>query len=389
MGTLCTTRAWRLPWRLTCMLSGLCVTMPVLAAPTLSAGMIADLRGLEEQLPESPAVVEARASSQAQRLADGNAADRWARALYLQLAAGAEAAQGKLIEAADHLAQARSIEGIESSLAGRWLRQEADLRLQAGQSPQGRRLLDQWLANHDGDAAAFWQMAQLEAELENWAGAADWVAKANQTDTTPTADQLAFTAAVMQRSGRLDEALQALQRRLDDSADDPQAWRRAAGLSQQLGDPVRAAAIWEAGWHKGLLEGREDLIQRIRLQLAAGSPARAAEMLSAALANGSLPEDEENLRLLAESWHLARNRQQALTAWQQLAEMTQQANDWMHLGQLATAWGEESIARDALALAEERGAEQAEEWRALLEAEGVPKRALNALDDISSASEPL
>lgn len=382
-----TARSWRAPLRLTAILSGLCTAMPVTAAPTLSAGLIADLRGLEEQLSESPSAVEDKASSQAQRLAGGNDSDRWASALYLQLAAGAEAAQDKHGEAADHLAEARGVSGVDSAQRSRWLRQEAELRLQAGQAEQGRALLGEWLVEHNEDAATLWQMAQLEADVENWEAAADWVAKAREADAAPTTEQLAFSAAVMQRSGRLDEALAALQQRLDQSADDPDAWRRAAGLAQQLGDPVRAASIWEAGWRQGLLEGPDDLTRRIRLQLAAGTPARAAEMLSAALADGTLPEDEEHLRLLAESWHLARDRGQALAAWQRLAEMTNQASDWMHLGQLATTWGEESIAREALALAEERGAEQVGEWRALLEDEGMPDEVLKALDDMQRAGQ--
>ncbi|ERL49408.1 hypothetical protein [Halomonas huangheensis] len=379
--------SWRSPLRLTLLLLGSGVALPALAAPTLSGGTIRDLRALEQQMDSAPAVVEGKAADQAQRLAGGNASDRWAQALYLQLAAGAEASQQKYAEAADHLAEARSVDGVDAAQRNRWLGQEADLRLKAGQKEQGRELLGEWLTSNDGDASSLWQMAQLEAERESWESAADWVEKARRASDSPSADQLAFAAAVMQRSGRLDEALVALQQRLDQAADDPEAWRRAAGLAQKLGEPVRAAAIWEAGWRQGLLDGAEDLNRRIHLQLAAGTPARAAEILDDALAQGALPEDEEHLRLLAESWHLARDREQAMQAWQRLAEKTGSGADWLHLGQLASAWGNASLAREALKNAKQQGVAQAEEWQALLDEAGAAE-VLPVMEETGRAVEP-
>ena len=61
-------------------------------------------------------------------------------------------------------------------------------------------------------------------------------------------------------------------------------------MAQRLGQPQRAAALWESGWRHGALSGSDDLEQRIQLHLAAGTPARAAELLAMAIEQGVLEQ---------------------------------------------------------------------------------------------------
>ncbi|WP_035596708.1 tetratricopeptide repeat protein, partial [Halomonas salina] len=143
---------------------------------------------------------------------------------------------------------------------------------------------------------------------------------------------------------------------------DAETWSRAASLAQRLGDPGRAAAIWEAGWRRGVLAGAEDLHQRIRLHLAGGTPARAAELLTTALEEQALPDDLEHRRLLARAWQAARDHDEALAAWRDVAERSGAGDDWLRLGELAYGWGEWDIAGEALAKARDLGEPEAEEW---------------------------
>ena len=337
------------------------------AAPTLSGGIIADLKSLEQRLADDPAGVEAKAESQAERLAGGNASDRWARALYLQLAAGAASAQNRSEEAADHLASARRIDGVEQAQRDRWLRQEIEQRIQARQRQQARTLLEGWLSRHE-DAEALWTLAELAAADEDWEAAADGVERAKAADPQPSQARLDFAGGVMHKSGRLDQALAALEARLATDPADADAWRRAAAMAQRLGDPVRAAALWEAGWRQGALSGNDDLERRIELHLAAGTPARAAELLERALAEGVLEDSEPRRRLLAEAWFQARDHDQALDAWQTLAERSDAGSDWLRLGQIAAGWGREQTAREALNRALAKGEDEAQTWLGALSA---------------------
>ena len=139
--------------------------------------------------------------AQAQRLEGGNASDRWARALYLQLAASAEARLDNAAAAAELLAKARGIRDMEPAQVDRWQYQEARLRLKANQTQQARDLLSNWLERHAGSATDRWLMAQLLSEDGQWSAAASWVAAALELETTPDEQHSVFAATVLQRAG--------------------------------------------------------------------------------------------------------------------------------------------------------------------------------------------
>lgn len=357
---------YRLATFLTVLVVGALLAVPAMAGsgPALPGERIADLESLQQRLRqgEGEAVAE-RARAQAERLAGGNAADRWARALYLHLVAGAEARGGRTATAADLLSDARGIEAAPIDWRAARLHDEAELRRAAGQTERAVGLLGEWLAQHAGEAEDHWHMARLLAELQRWEAAAEWVARALESGDPPNASRQALAATVYQQAGQSDEALALLEAELE-GVGSPALWRRAAALAQRLGDPGRAAAIWEAGWRRGVLTGEADLLQLVKLHLAGGTPARAAERLAEALESGELPGSPAHRRLLAQAWQASRDRQRALVAWQRVAQASDAGEDWRYLGRLAHAWGEPELAERALRAAGERGVEDADDWLA-------------------------
>nr|WP_228577291.1 hypothetical protein [Halomonas sp.] len=335
-------------------------------APALPRDIIADLEQLQRQLQqgEHDRVVE-RARSQAQRLEGGNSADRWAGALYRQLAAGAEAGAGRSESAADELHLARRAQEAPPRQRDRWLREEARLRMAAGQTEVAVGLWLDWHERNDGVVDDHWRLARALAELERWDEAAGWVERALADDPAPEQRRQALATAVFQHAGRGEEALASLEAALDVQAE-PEFWRRAAALAQGLGDAQRATAIWEAGWRLGVLEGEDDLRQRIELHLIAGTPARAAEHLEAALADEALPDTLDNRRLLARAWEQARHRERALEAWREVAERSEESGDWQRLGLLANSWGRGELAQEAMQEAQRRGAPVDLRWLSTL-----------------------
>jgi len=333
------------------------------ASPALQGDVIADLNALQSQLKEGAlAQVVERATAQAERLASGNQSDQWASALYHQLAAGALARQDRYAAAADRLAIARGLNGVDSAQAARWLREEASLRRAAGQRDQAIELLSEWLSNQQ-DIDAVWQLTRLLAQQERWEEAADWLEQAlNETPELSEAQQ-ALALAVYRNAGQGDQALGWLLDGLNaqSAAAD---WRQAAGLAQQAGQSGVAAGLWETAWQLGKLTDQEDFWLLVQLHLAGGTPARAAEHLEQALNEGDIVRDESHLRLLANAWRQAKDVEKALNAWHALALHTQAAADWRAYGQLAYAWGEDGQAKQAFARASSLGDEEAEAWLA-------------------------
>lgn len=331
-------------------------------APALPGDIITDLERLQRQLQQGEyARVGERAQAQARRFEAGNAADRWASALYRQLAAGAEAGAERYAAAAEHLRLARRSQEAPLQQRDRWLRDEARLRMSAGQSEEAVALWLDWHERHEGSFDDHWRLAHALAELKRWEEAAGWVERALANDPSPQARRQVLATAVFQRAGRGEEALTSLEAELNAQAA-PEAWRRAAALAQGLGDAARAASIWEAGWRLGVLAGEEDLRQRIELHLAAGTPARAAEYLEAALADGALPDSLANRRLLARAWEQARDRKRALESWHEVARRSEEGNDWRRLGLLAYAWGRLELAHMAMQQAQVLGGDVDERW---------------------------
>ena len=170
------------------------------AAPALRPDMVASLERMQSRLDAGdPAALADDARAAAQRLQGGNAADRWARALFLQIAANAELRRDDPLAAAELLSRARGLDGIEREYRRRWLRREARLRLRAGQTARGVELLGQWL--EQGDAAGDddrWLMAQGLAQLERWDTAAKWVDRARGEGNVANDRYLQLAASIYQ-----------------------------------------------------------------------------------------------------------------------------------------------------------------------------------------------
>lgn len=345
-----------------CLGLGMASTSASAAGPALAPDMVQALESLQQRMQDNAsesAIEDAKAA--AARLQGGNRADRWARALFLQLAATGEAQRGRDAAAADLFYQARRIDGVGSDSRRRWLNQEARLRLRAGQTAQGSELLGEWIERHGGDRDTLWLMVHAKATQKQWSQAAQWVDRARRAGDMD-AERRRLAASVYQHAERYDAALELLDDQLQSESDAPQAWRRAAALAQRMQQPGLAAALWEAGWRRGALAGEDDLERLIQLHLAGGTPARAAEHLETAFEKGTLPRDREHRRLLAEAWTSARAHQKALSAWRALVDETQAAEDWRQLGELAYGWGEWSTAIEALRQAREQGADPARTW---------------------------
>ncbi|MYL24493.1 hypothetical protein [Vreelandella massiliensis] len=341
-------------------------SVPAWAAPALPRDVINDLNAIEARLEarQYGAVIE-RAMVQAQRFAGGNAADRFASALYRQLAASALSSVGRYADAADQLATARA--GMEDAeTAKRWRLQEAGLRRAAGQRQQAVEQLSRWLDEHDKAGSAVeeqWRLVRWLAQDKQWQVAADRLAAISEPKRSQARRELAL--AVYLNAGQPERALEGLLSTLNETTE-PAQWRQAARLAQGAGAIPIAAAIWDTAWRLDIFTDSDDFWQLIALHRLAGTPARAAEYLEAALANGRVVRSEITLRLLAQSWLQARDVAQALASQRALAQMTRDADEWRLLGQHAYAWGRNAIAATAFEHAVALGDEQAQQWLASL-----------------------
>ncbi|WP_404326210.1 hypothetical protein HA399_04585 [Cobetia sp. UIB-001] len=332
------------------------------AATRVSAEVAGQLRTLQSRLDEGDYdAVGERAEREAKRQRGE------VRALYLSLAASARARQGDQAQAARLYAEARRLPGVNASQAREWLRREAMLRLRAGERDSGIARLAEYL--HGGSASAddLWLAVSLEANRGDWARAEDWLERASKA-SAPSGDRLKLAVSVYQQTGRHGAAVALVEQGLGESRD-PQDWQRAVALYQRLNQNTRAASTWEAAWAAGIVSGSDAYQQRVDLQLAAGAPARAAELIEAGLSKSATPEGKPLLddtpalrRQLAQAWTAARDVEHALKAWAAVSQQSQSLEDARQYAELAYDWGRWETAQQALAAAGERGDDSARHW---------------------------
>ncbi|MCM5703247.1 tetratricopeptide repeat protein [Larsenimonas salina] len=338
---------------------GLSLSMAVQAAgPALSQSTVDRIDALSSTLSSNPAAVVQKAGASIEALGKGRSqSDRWARALYEHLMARAYAHQGQPGEAARYFARAHSDDVVPLSLRREWLREEARYRLEAGQTRRGRALFERWAAQARPDANDYWTLTELAAEARDWPGAARYLKRARRAGIDLTPQRQSLADAIHQHSGDYASLLSPLLKRLDAHPGDRALRLRAVALYQRLGEAGKAAAIWEAGWQRGVLSGAKSLDRLVALHLAAGTPARAAEWLEKGLSSGTLEETTARRRTLAEAWTAARARDKALASWTALAERTGAPEDWRDLGELAYSWGDWSQVITAMTNARKAGLE--------------------------------
>lgn len=343
-------------------------SVPVWSAPALPRDVITDLNAVEERLEaqQYDAVIE-RAIAQAQRFAGGNAADRFASALYRQLAASALASVERYAAAADQLGAAR--QGIDDvGTTQRWLVQEAKLRRAAGQRQSAVDLLSRWVSEHDRESgpdteAERWRLVRWLAQGEQWQVAAERLEGMGEPISSDEQRELALVIYI--NADQPERTLDGLLTMLGETPS-PAHWRRAARLSQHAGELTVAAALWDTAWQLEIFTTADDFWQLVALHRLAGTPARAAEYLETALASGRIVHSEMALRIVAQSWLQARDINQALASQHALAQQTRTADEWRLLGQHAYAWGRNDIAATAFERAVALGDENAQQWLASL-----------------------
>ncbi len=153
--------------------------------------------------------------------------------------------------------------------------------------------------------------------------------------------------------------------------DQARAWRQLAALQQLAGQHDKALATLRAAHGKGLAFTEAELDNLVLLASGAGQPWQGAKLLAGLLDQGLLARTQAREERLAQLWWQARERQQAASVFRQLAPRSGSARHWLSLAQLELEQQRWQAGLEALARAEQAGAErgQVTAWRAWAESE--------------------
>jgi len=106
-----------------------------------------------------------------------------------------------------------------------------------------------------------------------------------------------------------------------------------AGIYSELGDTKKQLALTEVLYEQGLLTSASHVTNLANLYLMHGLPYKAAMVLEKEMNENIVKSNERNLRLLSQAWYQAREDKRAIPPLKQAAEISQEGELYVRLGQ--------------------------------------------------------
>ena len=159
------------------------------------------------------------------------------------------------------------------------------------------------------------------AQQEMMPDALPYVIRANELAETPNESWRNLQLAIHVELRQIPEAIELLKENIGIWPDKLRFYQVLSGLYMETANDEGALSALTIPWHRGMLEAESDVLSLARLNLFLENPARAGEILSLAMERGQVQENFENLRLLLNSWTMAREMNRAVDAIDKLAEL--------------------------------------------------------------------
>ena len=159
------------------------------------------------------------------------------------------------------------------------------------------------------------------AQQEMMQDALPYVIRANELAEAPNESWRNLQLAIHVELRQVPEAIELLKENIGIWPDKLRFYLVLSGLYMETNNDEGALSALTIPWHRGMLETESDILSLARLNLYLENPARAGEVLSQAMERGHVEENFDNLRLLLNSWTMAREMDRAVDAIDKLAEL--------------------------------------------------------------------
>jgi len=240
----------------------------------------------------------------------------------------------------------------------------AQLLVQQGRYQEAVRLLEaEAVGNLPPDTRRM--LVQAYRELKQYRKAiplAEQIVRAN-----PGAEDVWYQllAGMNYELRRYREAVNWLQVLVRRAPNDSEGWRQLASMQSMAGQQADAAATLRLAYEAGVGLRASDLKNLVALHAQAGAPWQAARLLDALIKQKLLPSDREHQLRLAQLWQASRDRDQALRAWQQLAQQSGDAGHWLQVAYLQYQQSDWAAMQNTLSQTRPSNAEQRRQVQSL------------------------
>lgn len=224
----------------------------------------------------------------------------------------------------------------------------AQLYAQNGQYDKAIQYLESWLADEQSpDVDAHRLAAGLYYERKDYASVIKHARLAIDKSRQANESLYQLLLAAYFETKDYGRAAKLLENMLQLFPDNKTYWKQLYSTYQLLNQEKKALAVYELAYRRGQLNGDEkEELARLYLHLQA--PYRAARFLEKELERGGIKRTEENLKLLADSYYLARETDKAIEAYGRAAAISNDSELYFRQGQLLANEQKWQPAREAL-----------------------------------------
>ncbi|MEA2094984.1 MAG: hypothetical protein U9P11_10535 [Pseudomonadota bacterium] len=186
----------------------------------------------------------------------------------------------------------------------------------------------------DPAAEAYLLLGHAQAQLKHYRKAIPALQQAIERAETPHEDWYETLLAMHYELKSYPACASLLKQMIRLFPENDAYWQQLAGMYMTLNKPAPALTVLELAWRRGSMKSEQDLIQLVQLYLYQDIPFKAARLLEAEMNSGRIKRSVSNQELLANAWTLARERDAAIRAYQQVAAAGHNAEADFTLAQL-------------------------------------------------------
>jgi tetratricopeptide (TPR) repeat protein len=273
-----------------------------------------------------------------------------------QIWSGIEYSEGNYDAARQHLQQAIDAGGFNEREVSQAKYQIAQIFMAEEKWREGAAALEEWFRTApEPNAAAYYLLAAAYYQMEDLNKALAPAQKAVEIAAKPQASWIELLLALYLTREEYDKAVPLLERLIAMEPDKKTHWLRLSSLYQQQEKYGPALAAMQVAYNAGFLEQESEYIRLSDMLRFNEIPYRAARVLEQAMEDGHVKKTSENYEKLANCWIQARDFNEAIPPLERAAEMSDEGNLYLRLGQVYVQREQWSEAEGALRNALDKG----------------------------------
>lgn len=252
-----------------------------------------------------------------------------------QIWSGIEYSEGNYDAARQHLQQAIDAGGFNEREASQAKYQIAQIFMAEENWREGAAALEAWFRTApEPNAAAYYLLAAAYYQMEDLNKALVPAKKAVEIAAKPQPSWIELLLALYLTREEYDQAVPLLEQLIAMEPDKKTHWLRLSSLYQQQEKYGPALAALQVAYNAGFFSQESEYVRLSDMLRFNEIPFRAARVLEQAMEEGHVEKTSENYEKLANCWIQARDFKEAIPPLGRAAEMSDDGNLYMRLGQV-------------------------------------------------------